>query len=72
MRLFSSTSNTFIALLRLRSTPGESVAMGIVLLIDNLFGIDAEARAQNLGSISDPAVGLECRVEFRTLGIFYE
>jgi len=28
--------------------PGESVAKGIVLLIDNLFGIDAEARAQNL------------------------
>ena len=28
--------------------PGESVAKGIVLLIDGLFGIDAEARAQNL------------------------
>jgi hypothetical protein len=28
--------------------PGESVAKGIVLLIDDLFGIDAEARAQNL------------------------
>jgi len=28
--------------------PGESVAKGIVLLIDELFGIDAEARAQNL------------------------
>ena len=28
--------------------PGESVAQGIVLLIDDLFGIDAEARAQNL------------------------
>jgi len=29
-------------------SPGESVAKGIVLLIDELFGIDAEARAQNL------------------------
>src|SRR6202050_2633144 len=29
-------------------SPGESVAKGIVLLIDQLFGIDAEARAQNL------------------------
>ncbi len=29
-------------------SPGESVAKGIVLLIDDLFGIDAEARAQNL------------------------
>jgi transposase len=29
-------------------SPGESVAKGIVLLIDNLFRIDAEARAQNL------------------------
>jgi transposase len=28
--------------------PGESVAKGIVLLIDDLFGIDAAARAQNL------------------------
>ena len=28
--------------------PGESVAKGIVLLIDELFGIDAKARAQNL------------------------
>jgi transposase len=28
--------------------PGESVAKGIVLLINDLFGIDAEARAQNL------------------------
>jgi transposase len=28
--------------------PGESVAKGIVLLIDDLFGIDAEARVQNL------------------------
>jgi transposase len=28
--------------------PGESVAKGIVLLIDDLFGTDAEARAQNL------------------------
>ena len=28
--------------------PGESVAKGIVLLIDDLFRIDAEARAQNL------------------------
>lgn len=28
--------------------PSESVAKGIVLLIDQLFGIDAEARAQNL------------------------
>jgi transposase len=28
--------------------PGESVAKGIVLLIDDLFGIDAEARAQTL------------------------
>jgi transposase len=28
--------------------PGESVAKGIVLLIDELFGIDAEARVQNL------------------------
>ena len=28
--------------------PGESAAKGIVLLIDDLFGIDAEARAQNL------------------------
>ena len=30
-------------------SPGESVAKGIVLLIDDLFGIDAEARAQGLG-----------------------
>jgi len=29
-------------------SPGESVAKGIVLLIDDLFGIDAEARAQSL------------------------
>jgi transposase len=29
-------------------SPGESVAKGIVQLIDDLFGIDAEARAQNL------------------------
>ena len=29
-------------------SPSESVAKGIVLLIDELFGIDAEARAQNL------------------------
>jgi transposase len=29
-------------------SPGESVAKGIVLLIDELFGIDAEARSQNL------------------------
>jgi transposase len=29
-------------------SPGESVAQGIVLLIDDLFRIDAEARAQNL------------------------
>ena len=29
-------------------SPGESVAKGIVLLIDQLFGIDAEARVQNL------------------------
>jgi transposase len=29
-------------------SPGESVAKGIVLLIDDLFGIDAEARAQKL------------------------
>ena len=29
-------------------SPGESVAKGIVLLIDELFGIDREARAQNL------------------------
>jgi transposase len=29
-------------------SPGESVAKGIVLLIDDLFGIDAQARAQNL------------------------
>ena len=29
-------------------SPGESVAKGIVLLIDDLFGIDAEARAQRL------------------------
>jgi transposase len=29
-------------------SPGESVAKGIVLLIDQLFGVDAEARAQNL------------------------
>jgi len=29
-------------------SPGESVAKGIVLLIDDLFGVDAEARAQNL------------------------
>jgi len=29
-------------------SPGENVAKGIVLLIDELFGIDAEARAQNL------------------------
>ena len=29
-------------------SPGESVAKGIVLLIDALFGIDAEARAQDL------------------------
>jgi len=29
-------------------SPGESVAKGIVLLIDELFGIDAEARAQHL------------------------
>jgi hypothetical protein len=28
--------------------PAESVAKGIVLLIDDLFGIDAEARVQNL------------------------
>ncbi len=31
---------------------GESVAKGIVLLIDDLFGIDAEARAQNLDLIA--------------------
>ncbi len=29
-------------------SPGESVAKNIVLLIDDLFGVDAEARAQNL------------------------
>ena len=29
-------------------SPGDSVAKGIVLLIDDLFGIDAQARAQNL------------------------
>ena len=29
-------------------SPGESTAKGIVLLIDELFGIDAEARAQSL------------------------
>lgn len=29
-------------------SPSESVAKGIVLLIDELFGVDAEARAQNL------------------------
>jgi transposase len=29
-------------------SPGESVAKGIVILIDQLFGIDREARAQNL------------------------
>src|SRR5205823_11843477 len=29
-------------------SPGEGVAKGIVLLIDQLFGIDAEARVQNL------------------------
>lgn len=29
-------------------SPGESVAKGIVLLIDQLFGIDAEARAQEM------------------------
>ena len=28
-------------------SPGESVAKGIVILIDQLFGVDAEARAQN-------------------------
>ena len=32
--------------------PGESVAKGIVLLIDDLFGIDAEARAQNLDLVA--------------------
>lgn len=29
-------------------SPGESTATGIVLLIDELFGVDAEARAQGL------------------------
>jgi transposase len=29
-------------------SPGESVAKGMVMLIDELFGIDREARAQNL------------------------
>jgi transposase len=29
-------------------SPGESIAKGIVLLMDDLFGIDAEARAQRL------------------------
>jgi len=32
--------------------PGESVAKGIVLLINDLFGIDAAARAQNLDLIA--------------------
>ncbi|MDZ4063153.1 MAG: transposase [Coriobacteriia bacterium] len=31
-------------------SPGETVARGIVVLIDELFGIDAEARAQGLGT----------------------
>ena len=31
-------------------SPGETVAKGIVLLIDELFGIDAEARAQGLNA----------------------
>jgi len=32
--------------------PGESVSKGIVLLINDLFGIDAEARAQNLDLVA--------------------
>jgi transposase len=31
-----------------QASPGESIAKGIVLLMDDLFGIDAEARAQRL------------------------
>ena len=33
-------------------SPGESVAKGIVLLINDLFGIDAAARAQNLDLVA--------------------
>lgn len=37
-------------------SPGETVARGIVLLIDDLFGIDAEARGQGLGTAGRDAL----------------
>ena len=40
-------------------SPGESTAQGIVLLIDELFGIDAEARAQGLGTAERDALRQE-------------
>ena len=39
--------------------PGDAVAKGIVVLIDELFGIDAEARAQNLDLAARHALRLE-------------
>ena len=40
-------------------SPGETVARSIVLLIDELFGIDAEARAQALGTAERDALRQE-------------
>jgi transposase len=40
-------------------SPGETVARGIVLLIDELFGIDAEARAQGLDTAGRDALRQE-------------
>jgi transposase len=40
-------------------SPGETVAKGIVLLIDELFGIDAEARAQGLDAAGRDALRQE-------------
>jgi len=40
-------------------SPGETVARGIVVLIDELFGIDAEARAQGLGPVERDALRQE-------------
>jgi len=37
-------------------SPGESVAKGIVVLIDELFGIDAEARAQGVDAVGRDAL----------------
>lgn len=40
-------------------SPGETVARGIVRLIDELFGIDAEARGQGLGTVGRDALRQE-------------